>query len=1183
MKSLSSTFRLPLLTSVFWLVSSNLLQAQVTVDFSHSYTSGGSVTQNTSDITLAFTVDGSGNVTLDATSADTDPASYVNEFDGPVGTVSDPAMYGQSFSLVLSETGSGNLRIDNTGSGLASQGGSAQLIDTSTSGEKEIITVTVNASRFVLQGVSYAGKTSSGGFALNSTLYIPSSSSGTEDVSDQGVNGTFSLSSSSTSTGQGFVLSGFSFDLLAESGGFDNSSGDNLWSTATNWDANVVPSAPSDVTIDGHDVILNSSVPTVGGLNITAGSLTINNSSSLFIASMTLGSVLESDVSLFINGSAASLNHTGSGVFTVGGSTTVITKPDNSGSSPLELDSGTLVLEIGYEWILDGSNYTGSFNVGDKFYLVNFGSLNGPRFGSSHEDGFSDTAGFRTRNFNLPANCKLQLVETASSIYYEVVAQMAATGPNIILINVDDLAGGQHFNFEGRDSITPTMDTLVTNGIRFTAASAASTVCGPSRYSLMTSRWASRNTSDQFIARYALNTLGRFGVSDTELESDNQNLGAWLQQAGYRTGMVGKGHFTDDDLIQTANWATKGLLTYDESADPQTDATTNAKMKHNHRVLCQRMRAFGFNYVGSYYKANLKELYNDYLNVHNQEWITKGALDFIDENKDERFFLYMAPTINHGPVRNDLTKTLRADNRFTSAGYLPSEDYSFMPTRQSIIDQVNNGGKELISARETWLDYSVQAIINKLTEHGIRNDTLIIFTADHGEKDLNSTRAGQGPVIWGKSSLFDLGMRVPLIMNWPNGITSPGRNYDEIVSHVDLAPTLLALTGASSIPTRSMDGVSLVSVLNGSNTAVRQDLFAELGYARAVRTKDRKYVAVRYTPDVYDLISTGYLWERVEGNTATGELTEPRPYYVSNRQLGSLAANSHPDNTYYADDQLYNLTTDPNEDSNIYGQEPATAYDLKKRLANYIGGITNRPFRQFSDGSTEFSLASASAPTAPTGLQMQLTNLNAVQLDWTDAANSELGYIVEKSVNGNSYEVIAETPPGVTTSSVTVDAGVEDIILQVSAYNAAGNASSTVDLLAPNSWRYRTFGGSDPELDDASSQWTADADGDGQSNLAEYTLGSDPLLDTSRAPQPTAELKTDGPSQYLELRVNRDARRTVQINGSVTSDLSDENSWGSANVSVVENGSDHILFRCTTPVGNASRQFMRAEIEAPAP
>ncbi|HAC78650.1 MAG TPA: hypothetical protein DCG06_00005, partial [Deltaproteobacteria bacterium] len=94
-------------------------------------------------------------------------------------------------------------------------------------------------------------------------------------------------------------------------------------------------------------------------------------------------------------------------------------------------------------------------------------------------------------------------------------------------------------------------------------------------------------------------------------------------QAGYRTGMVGKGHFTDDDLNQTTNWSAKGLLTYPSNADPKTDATTNAKMQHNHRVLCQRMRAFGFDYVSSYYKANLAELRNDALNVHNQEWITK--------------------------------------------------------------------------------------------------------------------------------------------------------------------------------------------------------------------------------------------------------------------------------------------------------------------------------------------------------------------------------------------------------------------------------------------------------------------------------------------------------------------------------------------------------------------------------
>ena len=464
--------------------------------------------------------------------------------------------------------------------------------------------------------------------------------------------------------------------------GFDNGGGDNLWTTASNWNPDGLPVAPDDAIIDGYDVILDSAVASgPAALQILDGSLTIRGSGSLPVASMSIGEVLESEVRLVLEGSTASLSHTGSGVFTVGSSATVETIPDNGGSSPLELDNGELVLEIGYEWILDGSDYTGSFTLGDQFVLANFGTLTGPGFGSGNEDGFTDTAGFRTRNFDLPADRKLQLVATATSIYYEVVAQTAATGPNIIIINVDDMAGGQHFDFEGRDCLTPTLDSLASTGIRFTEGFAASTVCGPSRYALMTSRWASRNTSAQFIARYPLGTLGRFGVADTELETDNQNLGAWLQQAGYRTGMVGKGHFTDDDLNQTANWAAKGLLTYPQGADPKTDATTNAKMKHNHRVLCQRMRAFGFDYVSSYYKANLAELNNDALNVHNQEWITKGALDFIEENHDERFFLYMAPTINHGPVRNDLTKTLLADKGYTSAGYLPDEDYSFMPSR----------------------------------------------------------------------------------------------------------------------------------------------------------------------------------------------------------------------------------------------------------------------------------------------------------------------------------------------------------------------------------------------------------------------------------------------------------------------------------------------------------------------
>jgi arylsulfatase A-like enzyme len=765
------------------------------------------------------------------------------------------------------------------------------------------------------------------------------------------------------------------------------------------------------------------------------------------------------------------------------------------------------------------------------------------------------------------------LVATATSIYYEVKAQAAASGPNIIIINTDDQAADQHFGFDGRNCLTPTLDSLVSTGLKFNLAFCASSVCGASRYSLLTSRWPSRNTSDTFIARYPLGTLGRFGVSDTELERDGQNIGAWLQKAGYRTGFVGKSHVLDDELNFTTNWPSKGLITYSKTADPAADAAVNAAMQHNHRIVCQDMRALGFDYVDGFYHANLKELYNDKLNVHNQEWITSRALRFIEENRNQRFFLYMAPTINHGPVNNNLDYTLRANKAYTSAGYLPDEDYSFMPTRASIITQVQNAGKDLISARETWLDYSVKAILDKLTAHGIRNDTLIIFTSDHGEKTLSN------PTIWGKTSLFDLGLKVPLVMNWPNGIANPGRPYNELVSHVDIGSTLLALAGASNLPTRPVDGVSLVPVFNGSNAAVRSDVFGEIGYARGVRTKTRKYIAVRYTPTIYSQIASGFRWPEYNANSQLTGGTIPRPYYVNNSGLGGGVADSNP--TYFDDDQLYNLTSDPNENTNIYGQEPATAYDLKKRLADYIGGIPDRPFRQFSDSSKEFSPAPTAAPQPPQALQGQFQGVNQVKLDWTDAANSELGYVVRKSVNGGPFQIIDEKPAGVTTSSVPVDAGVEDIVLQVSAYNSQGDtgAASPVDLLTPNSWRFRTFGTADPTLIAPSSQWSADADGDGQTNLWEYAFGTNPRL-TSSVARCEQGISTVGGNSFLEYRVPRDSRRNVQIAGSVSENLS---SWstGAPACVVAEDQPAHLLFRSAVPVNERPRQFIRAEIAVP--
>ncbi|MFM7181805.1 MAG: sulfatase-like hydrolase/transferase [Verrucomicrobiales bacterium] len=1136
-------------------------------------------------ITLAFSIGSTGVIALDAStsSANSTFAAMVAEWDkANVGSVANPALFGQSFTLVGSQSGGATLTITELGGGgIGIQGENSNRVDGlnygagDTNSTPETLTWTFNAPAgltLAVKGWSYVD-------GAGGDMRVSNGTTNSDFPNMTGATGTLALPNLPLANGQtltfreipgigattGAGIAGFTFAVsgpTAPPGSvvFDNGSGNSLWTTATNWNPDVLPVAPANALIDGFNVVVNSAVASgPAELTINNGSLTLTGNGALTMKSMVIGRNLEKMVRLVLNGSGISFGQAGSSAsdeFAIGSAATIETKPGPGGAAPLQLGPAKLVLDLGAQWVLDGTNATGPFNVGDRFTLANFGSFSG------------STGGIRTRNFDLPPNRRLDLVLTSTSLYYEVVAQNAATGPNIIIINTDDQAAGQHFNFEGRSSITPTMDTLASTGVRFTSAFAASTVCGPSRYALMTGRWASRNTSAQFIARYPLNTLGRFGVSDTELETDNQNLGAWLRQAGYRTGMVGKGHLTDDDLNNTSAWAAKGLLTYAQTANPATDAATNAKMKHNHRVLCQRMRAFGFDYVNSYYKANLLELCNDALNVHNQEWITKGALDFIEENHNERFFLYMAPTINHGPVRNDLTKTLRADVRFTGEGYLPNEDYSFMPARQAIIDQVTAAGKDLISARETWLDYSVLAILNKLTQHGIRNDTLIIFTSDHGEKTL------YGPLIWGKSSLYDLGMKVPLVMNWPNGITSPGRVYGEIVSQVDIAPTLLELAGASALPTRPVDGVNLAPVLNGGSAAVREDLFCEIGYARAVRTKDRKYIALRYTPSVYTQIASGFLWP----NHVTGLNTEPRPYYVNNSSLGSLVAATKP--TYYDDDQLYNLITDPNENTNIHGQEPATTYTLKKRLAEYIGGIPSRPFRQFGDASREFSPAPVAAPVAPGSLQMQFLNPNSIQLTWSDAANSELGYVIRKKVNGGEPEIIAELPSGATTTTAALDPGVEDIVIEVASYNALGDTGVNQDLLDPESWRFRTFGDIDPTLSLPISQWNNDADGDGEKTIWEYAFGTNPRLGSSVA---RAELRkgSENGEIFLEYFVPRQRRRNVGIFGSISK--TNLSSWqsGPPHCVVVEDGENHLLFRGTTPIGDEPRQFIRAGIIAP--
>jgi hypothetical protein len=211
---------------------------------------------------------------------------------------------------------------------------------------------------------------------------------------------------------------------------------------------------------------------------------------------------------------------------------------------------------------------------------------------------------------------------------------------------------------------------------------------------------------------------------------------------------------------------------------------------------------------------------------------------------------------------------------------------------------------------------------------------------------------------------------------------------------------------------------------------------------------------------------------------------------------------------------------------------------------------------------------------------MQFLGINSVKLDWTDAANSELGYVVRKTTNGGAPQIIAELPSGATTITAALDTGVEDIVLEVASYNALGDSAVSQDLLAPEPWRYRTFGDVDPALGLPLSQWSNDADSDGVSTLWEYAYGTNPRLDTSVV-RPELRMGSGAGGPFLEYRLPRDRRRGLQFLGSVSPDLSSGWQSGPPHCVVVEDEPNHLLFRSATPVSGVDRQFIRAEMIDP--
>lgn len=478
----------------------------------------------------------------------------------------------------------------------------------------------------------------------------------------------------------------------------------------------------------------------------------------------------------------------------------------------------------------------------------------------------------------------------------------SAAKPNILFILSDDQNPDTLGCFGGK-ALTPTLDKICRDGVKFTRAYNSSSVCTPSRYTCLTGQYASRCTTERFLK---LNPPGRqsnvgFNV---QVEPGSWNVARVLRENGYRTGFVGKWHTGGPPLLPIPSDANL------------RDPAVAAKLAENQTRLCDYIKRAGFDYAASVYRGNLADHKLDALIYHNMEWTTKGALDFVEQAGDKPFFLHLCTTLQHSPPPN---QSLAGDPTMTPAGHLPVP-LNVQAPRASIRQRLKAAGIAENMGHATWLDDGIAAVVEKLSALGKLDNTIILFFSD------NTTLGGKG-------TCYDGGARTPCLL-WGPGRVPGGVACDKLVQNIDFVPTIFDFAGIRPPPEMRLDGMSLVPLAANPQTEWRDGLFFEIGHTRAICTERWKYIALRYPPDMQQKINDK-------------SLGRPAYHMDTSLNLQEMALKQHPG--YWDTDQLYDLQADPGERVNLAKdpQHSQTVAELKSRLKDWLAGF-KRPFGEFT-------------------------------------------------------------------------------------------------------------------------------------------------------------------------------------------------------------------------------------------